>query len=212
MPASVSIQLGECPFCGSLYEGRPDRCHQCGMLINAGAADVQRLIQSKRKALRSRKTFSDTIFLIGLVLGGPIISFGESMQFGLFLVLAAGFASLLSRYSDWSRPGTVLVGSLVAMVAASLLIDPADVLEDAVAAEVARAAYTSALDDQDQDVFVHTRGDNHVVIWFSAPPDVAGECGDYPPFAVREHLKDLGFRRVVVTGLSDGAGLCSFRP
>lgn len=213
MPSTASIQLGECPFCSLLYEGRPKRCHECGMLINEGAADVERLIHSKRKALRSRKAFSDTLFLIGLLLGGPTISFGQNVQLGLFLVLAAGFASFLSRYSDWSRPGTVLVGSLVAMVAASLLVDPAEAVEDIMAAEEARVAFAAALDDQDQDVFVHTRGGKHFAIWFTAPSDVAGECGDYPAATIREHLKDLGFRRVVVTGVtSDGGGLCSFRP
>ncbi len=182
------------------------------MLINEGAADVERLIQSKRKLLHTRKAFSDTLFLIGLLLGGPAIAFGENLQLGLFLVLAAGFASLLSRYSDWSRPGTVLVGSLVAMIAASLLVDPAEALEDTIAAEEARAAYASALDDQDQDVFVHTCGGEHLVIWFTAPPDVAGECGEYPVSSVREHLKDLGFRRVVVTDVNERGGPCSFRP
>ena len=107
----------------------------------------------------------------------------------------------------------MLVGSLVAMVAASLLVDPAEAVEDIMAAEEARVAFAAALDDQDQDVFVHTRGGKHFAIWFTAPSDVAGECGDYPAARVREHLKDLGFRRVVVTGVtSDGGGLCSFRP
>ena len=165
-----------------------------------------------REAISSRKAFSDTLFLIGLLLGGPTISFGQNVQLGLFLVLAAGFSSLLSRYSDWSRPGTVLVGSLVAMVAASLLVDPPDVIEDTMAAEEARAAFASALHEQERDVFVHTRGGEHFAIWFTAPPDVAGECGDYPTSTVREHLRDLGFRRVVVTGVAGEGGLCSFRP
>ena len=70
----------------------------------------------------------------------------------------------------------------------------------------------SALDEQDLDVFVHTRGGGHVSIWFAAPPDVAGECGEYPVSRVREHLKDLGFRRVVVTVVNESRGLCSFSP
>ncbi len=142
-----------------------------------------------------------------------MITVGGSLQFGLFIVLAAGFASILRRYSDWSTPGTVLIGSLGAMLAASTLVESsADVPEDTMAAEEARAAFASALSAQDPDVLVDTRGGGHIAIWFAAPPDVSGECGEYPESKVREHLKQLGFRRVVVTGVSESGGLCSFSP
>ena len=213
MLGSASNDLGECPFCGVLYEGKPRRCHFCRMLINEGAEDVERLIRSERKLLRTRKALSDILFLIGLLLGGPMISLGENLQLGLFIVLAGGFASILRRHSDWSTPGTVVIGSLGAMVAASILVDlSADAPEDTLAAEEARAAYASALDDQDQDVFVHARGGRRTTIWFTAPPDVAGKCGEYPASSVREHLKDLGFRRVVVSDVNERGGPCSFRP
>ncbi len=213
MLGSASNDLGECPFCGLLYEGKPRRCHFCRMLINEGAEDVERLIRSERKLLHTRKALSDTLFLIGLLLGGPMIALGENLQLGLFIVLAGGFASILRRHSNWSTPGTVVIGSLGAMVAASILVDPsADVPEDTLAAEEARAAFASALDDQDLDVFVHTRGGGHIAIWFTAPLDLVGECGEYPVSRVREHLKDLGFRRVVVAGVNKSGGLCSFSP
>ena len=212
MLGSTSNNPAVCPFCGLLYEGKRNRCHRCGMLINEAAEDLERLIRSGRKLLHTRKSISDTFFLVGLLLGGPMIAIGENLQLGLFIVLAAGFASILHRHSDWSTPGTVLIGSLGAMVAASLLVDPADVPEDSLVAEAARAAFASALDDRDLDVFVHTRGGGHISIWFAAPPDVAGECGEYPAPRVRKHLKDLGFRRVVVTGVNESGGLCSFSP
>ena len=209
----ASNDSGACPFCGMPYEGMPNRCRFCGMLINEAAEDRKRLIQSERKHLHNRKALSDTFFLIGLLLGGPMITVGGSLQFGLFIVLAAGFASILRRYSDWSTPGTVLIGSLGAMLAASTLVESsADVPEDTMAAEEARAAFASALSAQDPDVLADTRGGGHIAIWFAAPPDVSGECGEYPESKVREHLKQLGFRLVVVTGVSESGGLCSFSP
>ena len=212
MIGSTSNNPGECPSCGLPYEGSPNQCDGCGMLINESAADVERPIQSKRKPLRTRKTFSDIVFLIGLLLGALMITSGENLQFGLFIVLAGGFASQLSRYSDLSGPGTTLIGSLGAVVAAVVLIDSAEVPDDSLAAEEARAAYASALNDQSQDVIVHTRGGEQNSIWFAAPADVTGECEAYPASRVREHLKDLGFRRVVVRGMIESEGLCSFRP
>ena len=37
-------------------------------------------------------------------------------------------------------------------------------------------------------------------------------CGAYPDEAVRRHLAELGFLRVVVAMPVEGAGVCSFRP
>ena len=183
------------------------------MLINEAAEDAARLGRSARKLLRSRKALSDTFFLIGLLLGGPMITIGENLQLGLFIVLAGGFASLLRRYSDGSTPATVLIGSLGAMVAASILAEPsADEPDDALAAEGARTAFASALNAQNPDVLVDTRGGAHITIWFATPPDLARGCGAYPEPKVREHLKDLGFRRVVVTVANASGGLCSFSP
>ncbi len=52
---TTANDLRVCPFCGLLYEGTPNRCYDCGMLINEGAEDVERLIRSDRKLLRTRK-------------------------------------------------------------------------------------------------------------------------------------------------------------
>ena len=213
MSRSTSPDLRVCPFCGLLYEGKPTRCYFCRMLINKGAEDVERTIQSRRKLLNSRKAASGLLFLIGLLLGGPMIAIGENLRLGLFIMLAAGFASVLRRYGNMSMVSNVLIGSLNAAVAASVLVQPpGDLPEDTLATDEARAAYASALDNQDLDVFVQTRGGGHIAIWFTAPPDVAGKCGMYPTSEVRTHLKDLGFRRVVVTAVNKSMGLCSFAP
>ncbi len=45
---SASNDSGACPFCGMPYEGMPNRCRFCGMLINEAAEDRKRLIQSER--------------------------------------------------------------------------------------------------------------------------------------------------------------------
>jgi hypothetical protein len=80
------------------------------------------------------------------------------------------------------------------------------------AAEVARAAYVSALSDLDPDVLVETRGVGHIAVWFNVPDGSEVECGLYPDEPVRRHLGELGFRRVVVAGRNQAGGLCSFRP
>jgi hypothetical protein len=160
-----------------------------------------------------RKAIADSFFLIGLLVGGPMISIGVAPQVGLYVVLAAGFVSVVHRHTEWSTPGTILIGCLGALVAATLQVDPAsDVTEDTLAAEEARAAFAGALDLQHPDVLVYTRGSGHIAIWFSAPPEVAGDCGGYPDLRIREHLGDLGFRRVVVTVANQSGGLCSFKP
>ena len=213
MPASTSNDLGACPFCGVLYEEAPDRCDECGGVINGPAEDLENLIRSGRKGANSRKAIADGFFLVGLLVGGPMISIGAAPQLGLYVVLAAGFVSIVHRKTEWSTPGTVLIGSLGAMVAASVLIDPAsDVPEDTLPAEEARAAFAGALDAQFPDVLVHTRGSGHISIWFAPPPEGAGKCGQYPDSRVRKHLEDLGFLRVVVTAPNQSGGLCSFKP
>ncbi len=213
MPAPISSDLRVCPFCGLLYEGKPIRCYFCRMLINKGAEDVERANQSRRKRLHSRKAASDLLFLIGLLLGGPMMAIGENPRLGLFIVLAAGFASILRRYGNMSMVSNVLIGSLNAAVAASVLVQPSGDLPDhPLATEEARVAFARALADQDLDVLIDTRGGGHIAIWFTAPPAVAGKCGMYPTSEVRTHLKDLGFRRVVVTAVNESMGLCSFAP
>jgi cellulose synthase/poly-beta-1,6-N-acetylglucosamine synthase-like glycosyltransferase len=64
----------------------------------------------------------------------------------------------------------------------------------------------------DPDVLVQSCGVGHVAVWFNVPDDFEGECGEYPAAAIREHLAELGFLRVVVAARNQGGGLCSFSP
>jgi hypothetical protein len=149
------------------------------------------------------------MFLIALLVGGPVMTVGGDVQTGLFIVLAGGLSSALRRYSSWSTPRTVLVGSVLALIGATLLVDTAPTPDEVLAAEAARAAYVSALSDLDPDVLVETRGVGHIAVWFNGSEV---ECGLYPDERVRRHLGELGFRRVVVAGRNQAGGLCSFRP
>lgn len=175
--------------------------------------DPKRPGERERALLRSRKTSADTLFLIGLLVGGPTITVGGRFELGAFVVLAGAFASVLRRYTRWSLPGVVAIASLLAAVVASLVLEPAShVVEDALADEAARHAYAAALDAQQPDVLVEGRGPGEVTIWFTVSQEVAEECGEYPPPEVRAHLADLGFLRVVVTVPNQLGGLCSFVP
>jgi hypothetical protein len=213
MTEAQSDSSGTCTFCGWGYVGRPNQCKRCGTLLNDPAEDVKRQGKAGRGAIKVHKALADTFFLIGLLLGGPMMTIGDNLRVGLFIVLAGGLASTLRRYTDLSTTVTVALGGLGATIAATTLVaSAADSPEEPAVAEAARAAYASALAEQDPDVFVDTRGLEHVAIWFTVPQDLLGECGEYPAPEVRAHLNDLGFRRVVVTMRNQSGGLCSFSP
>ena len=202
-----------CPFCTHRYAGAPNQCPRCGTLLCEAAEDLKRLGEGERRLIRSRKALADTLFLVGLLLGGPMITLGRSFRLGSFIVLAFGAASVLRRYTEWSLPGTMAIGSLVAVVVAALVLEPAhSAVEDTRAGEVARSAFVAALDGLDDDVSADVRGAGAVVVWFTLPQSEAGECGQYPSAEVRVHLADLGFLRVVVKDQNQRGGLCSFKP
>ena len=202
-----------CPFCALRYAGAPAECPRCGTCLAVPDEELERLGKAERNLLRSRKAISDTLFLIGLLLGGPLCTLGGNVLLGSFVVLAGGAASVLRRYTSWSLPGTVVIGSLLAAVAAALFVEPANrAVEGLSAGEEARLAYATGLDRSDDDVGVEARGAGAVAIWFTVPHGEAGECGDYPALAVRAHLAELGFLRVVVVDRNQAGGLCSFVP
>lgn len=212
-PHRPSPDAGVCTFCGLSYTGAPNRCARCGTLLGEAVLDIKRAAATERKLLRSRKALADTFFLVGLLLGGPIITLGRNVVVGAFVVLAGGVASVLRRYTDWSTPGTLVLGLLTALAVAAWIIDPVvSAAEESQATETARLAYAQALSDQDPDVFVQPRGPGHVAIWFGVREAQADACGAYPPPEVRTHLKELGFLRVVVEERNQSGGLCSFRP
>jgi hypothetical protein len=210
MMKAQSAPPGSCTFCGWRYTGRPNECKRCGTLLNDAAEDAKRQVEVGRRTIKAHKALADTFFLMGLLLGGPMMSFGGNLRIGLFIVLAGGFASTPRRYTGLSTTVAVTLGCLGGIIAAVTLVAPAaDSPEDT---GVARAAYASVLAQQNLDVFVDTRGLENVAIWFTVPQDLLGECGMYPAPEVRAHLRDLGFRRVVVKMLNQSGGLCSFSP
>lgn len=202
-----------CPFCAFPLQGAPNQCPRCGTLVGAAAEDLKRFGERERRLLRTQKAVSDTIFLAGLLLGGPLITVGDHFRLGSFVLLAAGAASLLRRYTSWSLPGTLAIGSLLATLVAALVVEPAhQAVEESRAGEEARLAYVRALEGSDDDVAVEERGTGALVVWFTVPEGQAGECGAYPPTEIRAHLAELGFLRVVVADRNQAGGLCSFVP
>jgi len=213
MTKTQSGPSGKCTFCGSTYKGRPNECRRCGTLLNDAMEAIKREAKARRRRVKIHKALADTFFLMGLLLGGPMMSFGGNLRLGLFIVLAGGLASLLRRYTDWLTVVTVALGCFGAIVTATALA-PASAESSAehAAATAARTAYATALAEQNLDVFVDTRGLDRVAIWFTVPQHLLGECGAYPAPDVRGHLRDLGFRRVVVSVQNQSGGLCSFSP
>lgn len=202
-----------CPFCALRYQGSPNACPRCGTLLGAASEDLRRLGARERTLLRTQRALADTLFLVGLLLGGPLITLGGRLELGLLVVLAGALASALRRYSSWSLPGILAVATLGALVVAAVVIEPAQhAVEETRAGEEARRAYVDALDRRDEDVHVHTGGPAALAVWFTFPHGGVVECGAYPPAEVRDHLAELGFARVVVTARSEAGGLCSFSP
>lgn len=212
-PPKPASDGGLCPFCELAYTGAPNRCTRCGTLLGEAAQDAKRIGAAERRLLRTRKAWSDTLFLVGLLLGGPIMTLGHNVVVGGFVVLAAGAASVLRRYTDWSLPGTLVIATLGALAVAAWIIDPAnDAVEETRAGETARLAYVQTLADPGDDLRVQARGVGHVAVWFTVGEAQAHECGEYPAPEVRAHLAELGFLRVVVEERNQSGGLCSFAP
>ncbi len=212
-PNPLKPITGSCAFCGYEYLGSPINCSRCGTLQERAREEIQEKGRRAGRHLRFQRALSDLFFLIGLLLGGPMMTLGGETRLGLLLVLAGGIASALRRYTGWSTPGTVVVGILTATVVATVVVDAKPHSEEGgVVEEEVRAAYVQALDSQDLDVFVEARGLGSVTVWFHPPQVMAGECGSYPSPEIRSHLAELRFQRVVVVHQNDKGGMCSFRP
>ena len=201
-----------CPFCGLENSGDPERCAHCDTILRHGTA-TSKIDPLARRRVRSNAALSDLFFLAGLVLGGPTMTVGGDLELGLFMVLAGATASALRRYSNWSSLGCVIVATSTAAVVASLVAQPPTGAEDDTGAgAAARVAYVTRLSDQLRDGLIETRGPGAVTVWFMVPEAVSGECGEFPPPHIRDHLADLRFLRVVVADRNPGGGMCSFRP
>jgi hypothetical protein len=202
-----------CPRCFLVYRGTPDQCPRCGAPLRVTAEELHRLGQAERGKLHRRKTLSDAFFLAGLLLGGPVMTFGGQLRLGALVVLAGALASALRRYTDWSTPGTVVVGALLTLVAAAWIAEPHSAsIDETAATQAQRAAYAQALAEGNPDVLVEPRGPDLTALWFTLPTKPADRCGDYPGPKVRRHLADLGFNWVVVEERNASGGLCSFAP
>jgi hypothetical protein len=210
--SSSAPAFGNCTFCGHTFYGRPNQCRQCGQLLHEAAEDAERVIKEGRLAIGAQKARSDTMFLVGLLLGGPMMAIGGNVRAGLLVVFGAGLASVIRRYSAWSTTGTVIAGIAFAGILGVWFIDAAPSEEEVLAAEAARVAFVDALTNVDADVYVETRGAGNFAVWFTVPADIAGECGEYPSEEIRTHLSDLGVRRVVISAANRSGGVCSFAP
>jgi hypothetical protein len=202
-----------CPSCGTPYSGQPEQCSRCGSALGEARRDFQRDIEAARGLAHARKNMADAFFLVGLLLGGPTMTLGGNVQLGLFIVLAGGVASVLRRYTGWSTPGTIVVGSIAALTLATWLVDPSGAVDlSLLADEDARAGYILALDRGSEDIIVEARGIGLEAAWFTVPELMGGECETFPGEAVRTHLRELGFSRIVVTDRNLSGGQCSFTP
>ncbi len=212
-PTRVPIKGGTCPFCGISFLGSPNQCSRCGALLGEARDDLKREGKRARGEIRFKKAQADLFFLVGLLLGGPMMTLGGQLRGGLFIVLAGGFASILRRYTASSAAGSVTVGGLVALLVATIVVDPVQEMTRGVdVGEAARTAFVSTLTEEDLDILVQARGPGAITVWFTVPDALAGECGTYPSPEVQAHLGELGFLRIVVIGRSRAGGVCSFSP
>jgi hypothetical protein len=209
-------ELGACPHCAKALDGRPNRCPHCKNLLGEAAHDLKRVAVEERKLERKRKNAADMLFLAGLLGGGPLLALGGSAGLGLFVLLAGGVASALYRYTRSSLGGSLLIAGLGAAAVAAAVRSTVDTStpEEAQVHEAARGAYVTALARSVESTggLVETRGPGQITVWFELPTEEAAECGAYPDAAVRAHLAELGFVRIVVAARTEGAGVCSFKP
>ncbi len=156
--------FGTCGFCAFTYYGRPNLCAQCGTLLHEAAEEARRDVDDRFRRIWWEKARSDSLFLVGLLAGGPLMAIGSTFRIGLFIALAGALSSVVRRYSNFSTAGTLVVGSVLSLIAATLFVDTPVTEEEALAAESARAAYVQGLSDLDPDVLVETRGIGHVAV------------------------------------------------
>ena len=57
------------------------------------------MVEEGRVAIKAQKARSDTMFLMELLLGGPMMAIGGNVRPGFLVVFGAGLASVIRRYS-----------------------------------------------------------------------------------------------------------------
>lgn len=218
---SDTVSDRSCPECGMMLPPQWDECPWCAgsmddAVAEGAAPDPLAIGQDRRRGISRKKNASDLFFLIGLLTGGPLVSFDIQFTLGLVLILGAAVASALVRYTAFSAPGALLVGGLSALTLVSAVLGPPQPAddEDSDTREAAREAYVGelALQFERDGIVVEARGGGAVTVWFFPPAVLETSCGAFPDEPIREHLAALGFRRIVVNIKSEGQGVCSFRP
>ncbi len=139
--------FGNCSSCGFTHYGRPTQCRRYRQVLNEAAERVRDRRRDLRRAVPMLKARSDTLFLSGQLLGGPIMAVNTTFKIGLVIGLAGAIFPVIRRYSNWSTPGTVIVGSVFALIAAIWFVETPLTEEEALAAELARGADGQALSD-----------------------------------------------------------------
>lgn len=192
----------------------------CGLGGQVTSKKIGKLGKEERRSALRQKANADLLFLFGLLLGGPIVTFGSQLQIGLLVCLAGAVSSALRRYTSWSVPGILTIAGLTSAVVWAAVFEP----RTAEAAEEARESALTPLQRREifasrlaerlegEEIRVQARGPDLVTIWFYLPAAEVGPCGDYPAPEVRARLAELDFQRVVVASESSLRGLCSFEP
>lgn len=131
-------QWDDCPWCAGTMDDPA---------AEAAAADPLAIGQDRRRGISRQKNVSDLFFLTGLLTGGPLVSFDIQFTLGLVLMLGAGVASALVRYTAFSAPGALLAGGLGALTLVTAMVGPPDPAddEDDDTREAAREAYVGEL-------------------------------------------------------------------
>jgi hypothetical protein len=104
-----------CPTCGGPVPVGSDVCPRCGMPGASARGGPDSADTRTRSEAARRKTNADLLFLAGLVLGGPLMTFGGRFHLGLSLVLAGAFASVLRRYTGMSLGSSLMLGAAAAV-------------------------------------------------------------------------------------------------
>jgi len=220
-PDAVADRNQSCPECGMTLPPQWKDCPWCSgemddPVTGPAGPDPVSVGQERRREINRTKNVADAFFLSGLIAGGPLVSFDIQFTLGLVLMLGAGVASVLIRYTAFSATGALLTGILGALTFVSAVLDPPDRSDEADndTREAGRTAYVNELARQyERDgIVVETRGLGAVTVWFYPPAVLNTPCGTFPDEPTRQHLAELGFLRVVVNIRSQGQGLCSFHP
>lgn len=222
MPSDVVSNSNRlCPECGMMLPPQWEECPWCAgsmddLVAEGAAPDPLAIGQDRRRGINRKKNVSDLFFLAGLLTGGPLVSFDIQFTLGLVLMLGAAVASALVRYAAFSAPGALLAGGLSALTFVTAVLGPLEPAddEDSDTREVAREAFVGELARRfERDgIVVEARGAGAVTVWFFPPAVLETSCGAFPDEPTREHLAELGFRRIVVTIRSESQGICSFHP